>query len=333
MTETETDSPRRHRRGDGHTDLGKTRDDAFDDTYREKEGPKPRRIIVWKNVILMTLLHIGALYGVFLVPVAAPLTLVWFCICFLISALGVTAGAHRLWSHRSYKASLPLRIFLAIANSMAFQNDIFEWARDHRVHHKFSETDADPHNATRGFFFAHIGWLLVRKHPDVIEKGRKLELTDLKTDGVVMFQRRFYKPSVLLMCFFIPMFVPWYLWEETLWVGYFVPGLLRYTLVLNATWLVNSAAHMWGNRPYDQKINPRENKFVAFSAIGEGFHNYHHTFPYDYATSEFGWQLNITTCFINLMCLLGLAKDPKRVSPEVVAARVQRTGDGSHRSG
>lgn len=79
---------------------------------------------------------------------------------------------------------------------------------------------------------------------------------------------RYYKLSVLLMCFFVPIFVPWYLWGESLWVAYFVPAVLRYTLVLNATWLVNSAAHMWGNRPYDQTINPRENKFVTFSAIG-----------------------------------------------------------------
>lgn len=79
---------------------------------------------------------------------------------------------------------------------------------------------------------------------------------------------RYYKPSVLLMCFFIPMSVPWYLWGESLWIAYFIPAVLRYTLVLNATWLVNSAAHMWGNRPYDQFINPRENKFVTFSAIG-----------------------------------------------------------------
>ena len=67
----------------------------------------------------------------------------------------------------------------------------------------------------------------------------------------------------------LPMVVPWYMWGESLWVAYFVPSLLRYTLVLNATWLVNSAAHMWGNRPYDTGINPRENKFVTFSAIGE----------------------------------------------------------------
>lgn len=71
------------------------------------------------------------------------------------------------------------------------------------------------------------------------------------------------------MCFIFPTVVPWYLWGESLWLAYFVPGLLRYALVLNATWLVNSAAHMWGNRPYDQHINPRENKFVAFSAIGK----------------------------------------------------------------
>ncbi|XP_033886890.3 stearoyl-CoA desaturase b isoform X1 [Acipenser ruthenus] len=303
-----------------------TVEDVFDETYKEKEGPKPPKKIVWRNVVLMLLLHSGAVYGFTLVPYTAASTLAWTAVCFLFSALGITAGAHRLWSHRSYKAKLPLRIFLAFANSMAFQNDIYEWARDHRVHHKFSETDADPHNALRGFFFSHIGWLLVRKHPDVIEKGKTLELADLKADKVVMFQRKYYKPSVLIMCFMVPMMVPWFLWGESLWVGYFIPGLLRYALVLNATWLVNSAAHMWGNRPYDATINPRENRFVAFSAIGEGFHNYHHTFPFDYATSEFGCKLNLTTCFIDLMCFVGLAKDCKKVPREVIQARVQRTG-------
>ncbi|XP_017289154.1 acyl-CoA desaturase [Kryptolebias marmoratus] len=336
MTETETLEKRQQHKssqnGAACSDASGV-EDVFDPTYREKEGPKPPRIIVWRNVIMMTLLHLGAGYGIFLIPSASLSTLLWSVLCFLISALGITAGAHRLWSHRTYKASLPLRIFLAFANSMAFENDIFEWARDHRVHHKYSETDADPHNARRGFFFAHIGWLLVRKHPDVIDKGRKLELSDLLADKVVMFQRRYYKLSVLLMCFFVPMFVPWHFWGESLWVAYFIPALLRYALVLNASWLVNSAAHMWGNRPYDKSINPRENRFVAFSAIGEGFHNYHHTFPYDYATSEFGCKFNLTTCFIDFMCFLGLAKDRKRVSREVVLSRIQRTGDGSHRSG
>ncbi|KAG8435131.1 hypothetical protein GDO86_013180 [Hymenochirus boettgeri] len=319
-----------------HDDIGADRvmtDDIFDPTYCEKKGPKPTIKIVWRNVILMSLLHAGALYGLFLIPSSMFITLAWSMACFMASALGVTAGAHRLWSHRSYKAKLPLRIFLAVVNSMAFQNDIYEWARDHRAHHKYSETDADPHNAMRGFFFSHIGWLLMRKHPDVIEKGKKLDLSDLKADNVVMFQRRNYKLSILLMCFIIPTVVPWYFWGESLLVAFYVPCLLRYTVVLNATWLVNSAAHMYGNRPYDKNINPRENLGVAIGAIGEGFHNYHHTFPFDYSSSEFGVKYNITTAFIDLMCFLGLASDCKRVSKETIMARKMRTGDGSHRSG
>lgn len=308
-------------------------DDAFDESYKEKEGVAPPLKIVWRNVALMTLLHIGAVYGLTLIPSAKASTLFWAWVCFIISAMGVTAGAHRLWSHRSYKAKLPLRIYLAFANSMAFQNDIYEWARDHRVHHKYSETHADPHNATRGFFFSHVGWLLVRKHPDVIEKGSKLDVSDLKADPVVMFQRRYYKSSVVVICFIIPTLVPWYFWGESLWVAYFIPGLLRYAMVLNATWLVNSAAHMWGMRPFDRNINPRENMFVAFSAVGEGFHNYHHTFPYDYATSEHGGFLNFTKVFIDLMCYIGLAQDCKKPSHDTIMARVKRTGDGSHKSG
>ena len=71
-----------------------------------------------------------------------------------------------------------------------FQNTIYEWVRDHRVHHKYSETDADPHNANRGFFFAHVGWLMMRKHPDVIEKGRKVDMSDVTNDPVVQFHEK-----------------------------------------------------------------------------------------------------------------------------------------------
>lgn len=95
----------------------------------------------------------------------------------------------RWWSHANAQFILTIKNFNICFHSDP-QNDIFEWARDHRVHHKYSETDADPHNAVRGFFFAHIGWLMVRKHPDVIEKGRKLNLSDLHADEVVQFQKK-----------------------------------------------------------------------------------------------------------------------------------------------
>ncbi|PNI83012.1 SCD5 isoform 1 [Pan troglodytes] len=296
----------------------------------ERPGARgQRQNIVWRNVVLMSLLHLGAVYSLVLIPKAKPLTLLWAYFCFLLAALGVTAGAHRLWSHRSYRAKLPLRIFLAVANSMAFQNDIFEWSRDHRAHHKYSETDADPHNARRGFFFSHIGWLFVRKHRDVIEKGRKLDVTDLLADPVVRIQRKYYKISVVLMCFVVPTLVPWYIWGESLWNSYFLASILRYTISLNISWLVNSAAHMYGNRPYDKHISPRQNPLVALGAIGEGFHNYHHTFPFDYSASEFGLNFNPTTWFIDFMCWLGLATDRKRATKPMIEARKARTGDSS----
>ena len=140
---------------------------------------------------------------------------------------------------------------------------------------------------------------------------------------------RFYLPSVILMCFIFPMVVPWYFWGESAWNAYFICSVFRYIAILNVTWCVNSWAHMYGNKPYDQTINPAENVFVAFGAVGEGFHNYHHTFPYDYSASEYGWRINLSTLFIDFMAVIGQAYDRKKMSPEAVLRRRQRTGDGS----
>ncbi|XP_056020333.1 acyl-CoA desaturase-like isoform X1 [Ostrea edulis] len=290
---------------------------------------RPPHNIVWRNVILMSALHLGGLYALTLIPKSHPMTWIWVLFYYVFSALGITAGAHRLWAHKSYKARAPLRGLLAFMNAAALQNDILDWSRDHRVHHKYSETDADPHNAKRGFFFAHVGWLLVRKHPDVMEKGKGLDFSDLYADQIVMLQRRFYRPLSLIMCFAVPSAVPWCFWGESLWNSYFLAAILRYCVLLNATWSVNSFAHLWGTRPYDKRINPAENLSVALSAVGEGFHNYHHTFPSDYATSEYGWYLNITTVFLNCMYYLGQAYDMKKTPARVVDMRKQRTGDGS----
>jgi len=281
--------------------------------------------IVWINVAFMILLHFMALYGLVLLPKVKFLTFVWIAFCYIASGAGVTMGAHRLWAHRSYKAKWPLRFLLMLANSMASQNDIFEWSRDHRVHHKYSETDADPHNAKRGFFFSHIGWLLQRKHPDVITKGKGLDLSDLYADEIVMFQRRNYKFISLTMCVAVPTLVP-HLWGESLWISYFTAFALRYVSLLHATWSVNSFAHMFGDKPYDVTINPSENPLVTYVSCGEGFHNYHHTFPQDYSASEFGTKSNLTTRIINFFAWIGWAYDRKTIPKEVVLKRMMRTG-------
>ncbi|XP_012873037.1 PREDICTED: acyl-CoA desaturase 1-like [Dipodomys ordii] len=308
------------------------KEDIYDPTYQDEVGPAPKLEYVWRNIILMALLHLGALYGITLAPGCKAYTWLWAFLCYVVSILGITAGAHRLWSHRTYKARLPLRLFLIIANSMAFQNDVYEWARDHRVHHKFTETHADPHNSRRGFFFCHVGWLLVRKQQAVKEKGGLLDLSDLKAEKLLMFQRRYYSPSVLLMCFILPTLVPWYCWGETFRHSLYVT-FLRYAVVLNVTWLVNSVAHLYGYRPYDKNIEGRENVLISLGTLGEGFHNYHHIFPYDYSASEYHWSFNFTTFFIDCMAAIGLAYDLKKVPKASILARIKRTGDGSYKSG
>ncbi|XP_068736827.1 stearoyl-CoA desaturase 5-like isoform X2 [Montipora capricornis] len=296
-----------------------------------KDEPKlPERKIVWMNVYFMSILHLMAFYGISLLPGASPWTWFWTWLCYFIGVLGVTCGAHRLWSHRSYKATWFLRVLLMCFNCVAAQNDIFEWARDHRVHHKFSETDADPHNAKRGFFFAHVGWLLVKKHPNVIKKGQQLELSDLYADEVVMFQRRHYKLLITLFNVIIPAIVPGYFWNESLLNAFMICYAFRYAFTLNATWCVNSFAHLWGSKPYDKNINPSQNFSVVIATGGEGFHNFHHTFPQDYATSELGVSLNPSKWFIDVCAKLGLAYDLKTVSKDTVLKRRVRTGDLQH---
>merc|ERR1719460_1709363 len=99
--------------------------------------------------------------------------------------LRITAGVHRLWAHKSYKAGFLLKMFLMILNSIANQGSIFHWARDHRVHHLYSDTVADPHDANRGFWFSHVGWLLFKKNPQVIEATKRINVSDLLSDPVV----------------------------------------------------------------------------------------------------------------------------------------------------
>lgn len=298
------------------------------DLQDESVTQEYKREIVWRNIVIMTYFHLAALYGLYLVFTEAQWkTTVAAFIMYWIGGLGITAGAHRLWAHKCYKAKFPLRMILMIFNCMAFENDIYEWSRDHRVHHKYSETDADPHNALRGFFFSHVGWLLVKKHPEVFRQGKKVDCSDLLQDPVVRFQRKHYLPLVAIFCFLIPTLVPMVLFGETWWNAFFIAAILRLVVLLNMTWLVNSAAHMWGNRPYDKHINPSENLLVTLGAIGEGFHNYHHTFPWDYRASEFGVKVNISTIFINLMAKIGWAYDLKMVSKDVIYQRKLRTGE------
>ncbi|XP_011500733.1 PREDICTED: acyl-CoA Delta(11) desaturase isoform X2 [Ceratosolen solmsi marchali] len=247
------------------------------------------------------------------------------------TGFGITAGAHRLWSHKAYKAKWPLRLLLIVLFTVTGQRHVYSWALDHRVHHKYSETNADPHNAKRGFFFSHVGWLFTTPHPDVVMKRLSTDMSDLEADPIVMWQKRLYIPLFALFAIGLPVIVPWYYWSESFWVSFWVNFNFRFCVTLNMAFSVNSVAHMWGQRPYDKTISPVDNMTVSIAAFGEGWHNYHHVFPWDYKTGEFGnYSFNITTGFIDVFAYLGWAYDRKSVSPEMIKCRANRCGDGTY---
>ncbi|XP_059049038.1 acyl-CoA Delta(11) desaturase-like [Achroia grisella] len=284
--------------------------------------------LVKHNVIKFAYMHLAALYGIYLCFTSAKwATIIWSLLLLEAAKIGITAGAHRLWCHRAYKAKMPLQIILLIFNSLAFMNTATYWVRDHRLHHKYMDTDADPHNSNRGFFFSQIGWLFVKKHPEVLEKGKTIYMDDIYNDPLLRFQRKHAILVIGTCAYLVPTIVPMYFWNESFSNSWHIATMLRHVLTINLIFLVNSIGHRWGSRPFDKSIKPVENLSISLLTTGECFHNYHHVFPYDYKASELGdTKFNAATLFINFFAKIGWAYDLKIIPDKTILARIQRTG-------
>ncbi|KAJ5644578.1 hypothetical protein N7507_010589 [Penicillium longicatenatum] len=218
------------------------------------------------------------------------------------------AGYHRLWSHHSYNASTPLKFYLAIMGAGAGQGSIKWWARNHRAHHRYTDTDKDPYSVQRGLAYAHIGWVL--KKQDSAQTGRT-DITDLKGDPIVMWQDRNYLLLLLFATFFLPAAVCGIGWGD--WRGGFVyAAILRMLCVQQATFCVNSLAHWLGDQPYEDHNSPRDHTLTAILSLGEGWHNFHHEFPSDYRNAINWYQYDPTKWLIWIWCQLGLASELKK---------------------
>ncbi|XP_072763355.1 acyl-CoA Delta-9 desaturase-like [Anoplolepis gracilipes] len=290
-----------------------------------KDSRKHKVDYKWKKIIILIYIHLAGIYGLYLGLFHAKLwTIIWFFAFYNAAMLGTTAGCHRLWAHRSYKAKWPMKLILTIFQTAAFQGCIYSWVRDHRVHHKFTDTDADPYNARRGFFFSHIGWLVINKHPDVIKKSARIDCTDMEQDPFVIFQRKWYTYLAPFCCFLLPTLIPYWAWKETMSCAWHLT-ICTLCLNLNMTFAVNSVAHIWGTKPYDKSISPVNNIGVSFVTLGEGWHNYHHVFPWDYKTAELGnYVLDFATVFIDFFAFLGLAYDLRIANIDIVKKRILR---------
>jgi stearoyl-CoA desaturase (delta-9 desaturase) len=204
--------------------------------------------IVWRNVLVFIYLHSCGVYSLTLQKQTSSIVIAW--VFSLMSAFGVTIGAHRLYTHRAFRANTILKVILLTWQTMAVQNSMYEWVRDHRVHHKYTDTNADPHNIQRGFFFAHMGWLMCKKHPDVKKFGPRVDMSDLESDKLVMFQHKYYIPLALFFGFFLPNFLV--MWYGEPFVNAWHGNIFRYLVVLHMVWCINSVAHYYGNKPYDK---------------------------------------------------------------------------------
>ena len=262
--------------------------------------------INWPKAIVLGSEPFIAIYGICttsFVWQTAVFTLLWG----FLTGLGITAGYHRLFAHRSYEACLPLRYVLVALAAGAVEGSVQWWARGHRAHHRYTDTDLDPYGAHKGIFHSHIGWLLFnprRKHGIV-------DTIDLARDESVQWQHRNLLVLNITMGFLVPILVCGLGWNDYRG-GYFYASVLRLLFVHHATFCVNSLAHYLGDAPFDDRHTPRDHFITALVTLGEGYHNFHHEFPSDYRNALKWFQYDPTKWTIWIFMKLGLASNLKK---------------------
>ncbi len=256
----------------------------------------------------------GYFYGYDLYEWLAFLFLMLFC------GLSITAGYHRMWSHKAYKAHPIVRFIFALGGACALQNDVMHWASDHRRHHRFVDDNKhDPYSAGRGFWFSHIGWIL-RNYESSKEDFSNIK--DIQQDPIAVWQHKHYLSLVLLTNIGVPALLG-YLHGDII-ACLLLAGLLRLVLSQHVTYLINSIAHMWGRQTFSDSHSARDNPLLALITYGEGYHNFHHTFQWDYRNGVKWWHFDPTKWLIRTLSWIGLTRDLKRTSPaQIETARLK----------
>ncbi len=270
--------------------------------------------INWTNTLFILLTPVAGILGLihFIRHDQLHLQTVILAIsCAMISGISITAGYHRLFSHRSYRAAWPIRLFFLLFGAAAFEGSVLEWATDHRRHHRYTDTDRDPYSIKKGFWYAHMGWLFTLN-----SKERDFSnVEDLKQDRLVSFQHRFFVPLGIIMGFLLPCAIA-SLWGDP-WGGLLIGGALTIAFNHQATFCINSVSHVFGKQTYEQQSG-RDNWVTAFFTYGEGFHNFHHQFASDYRNGVRFYHYDPSKWIISLLSHVGLTKDLKKASKEQI---------------
>jgi stearoyl-CoA desaturase (delta-9 desaturase) len=234
-----------------------------------------------------------------------------FGVLWLLVGLSVTAGYHRLFSHRTYQAAWPVRLFFLVFGAGALENTVVNWSADHRIHHSHVDEDRDPYNITKGFWWAHIGWIFFKNPPIPRSVVR-----DLLEDPLVRWQDKYYVLIGLSVALGIPLAVG--LLTGNVLGCLLIGGVLRIVVSHHGTFFINSLCHMVGRRPYSKEHSARDSPIMAVLAFGEGYHNYHHSFPFDYRNGIRAWHFDPAKWMIWVLARLGLATNLRRASDAAI---------------
>jgi len=238
-----------------------------------------------------------------------------FVLLWLAVGMSVTAGYHRLFAHKTYQAAWPVRLFFLVFGAGSLENSVLNWAADHRIHHAHVDEERDPYNIQKGFWWAHMGWIFFEadEHPQSVVR-------DLREDPLVVWQDRWYVPIGLGVAFGLPLAVG-------LLTGHvlgclLIGGVARVVFSHHTTFFINSLCHMIGKQPYSQEHSARDSGVMAVLAFGEGYHNYHHSFPFDYRNGIKPWHFDPAKWMIWTLSHLGLAQDLRR-APEAAVLKAK----------
>lgn len=306
-------------------------------TAREKSAPAPadahahppKRMPLLQYVTMFISVYgpiAGLCFAIVKLWHAGPISVGWSEIIvmlgmYALAGYGVTIGFHRLFTHKSFETSRPLRLFLAICGSIAAQGALIRWTATHRRHHQMSDDDGDPHSPhafgegslamIRGMWHAHMGWLFYR---DPINTANSVD--DLMSDKALILIDKLY-----FFWVFFGIALPGTilgLWTGT-WQGFasgaIWGGLVRICLMQHVTWSINSVCHVWGGRPFQTSDYSANNLIFGIFALGEGWHNNHHAFPTSARHGLFWWQFDSSWIIIRAMQSVGLVKNVRTPTP------------------
>lgn len=251
------------------------------------------------NFIFITSVHLAAILGIFTFSWKA--LVVSMALWWVTGGLGITLGFHRLLTHQSFTAPRWVVRFLTVCGTLAVQGGPIAWVAGHRVHHTYSDRELDPHNSRKGFWWAHMGWILYRDPRMGNFEGYNKYAKDLVADPFIVFLNRWYVMLQVLLGVVLLVLGGWSL---VIW-GIFV----RLVFGWHCTWLVNSASHMFGYQTYDSRDNSRNCWWVALLSFGEGWHNNHHAFPRSARHGLQWWEFDFSYLVLRLFEISGLVRD------------------------